>query len=131
MSSFDLKPVRDSILHLHAELLHWQKKQYELQNGRIKNSGEYFSLVTTHEDFLWLRELSALVASIDEMLDSPGPQDPVQVDSLVKFVRAMLTPDHQSQTEFAGQYFLAIQADPHAAVAHGKVVSLLKTYIVR
>lgn len=58
------------LLDLHKILLEEQKAEYEKEHGTILNANQYFQLVVSHEDFDWLRKLSALIASFDEALES-------------------------------------------------------------
>jgi hypothetical protein len=120
-----LKDLRHALLALHKELLEVQKQNYEDKHGKIKTTGEYFLLVTSNESFQWLRGLSALIASMDELLENAAPADPNQIQSMLDFIKSSLTPDHE-QTEFAGLYFQALQKHPAVAVAHGQVITRLK-----
>lgn len=58
------------LLNLHKNLLEGQKIEYENAYGTIGNANQYFQLVISHEDFGWLRKLSALIASYEEGLES-------------------------------------------------------------
>jgi len=64
--------VRVRLLHLHQTLLDMERKSFETTHGRV-NSGELLQLVLNHEQFAWLRIISALVVQIDEMLDADEP----------------------------------------------------------
>lgn len=58
------------LLDLHKLLLENQKAQYEKTYGTISDANKYFQLVIGHEDFSWLRQLSAKIAVFDEILES-------------------------------------------------------------
>jgi|GEM_PF-4856647 hypothetical protein len=58
------------LLNLHKQLLEEQKKEYEKTYGVIATTNQYFQLVVSHEDFEWLRQLSVLISSFDEALES-------------------------------------------------------------
>jgi hypothetical protein len=58
------------LLNLHKQLLEEQKKEYEKTYGVISNVNQYFQLVVSHDDFEWLRQVSAIMASFDEILES-------------------------------------------------------------
>lgn len=58
------------LLNLHKQLLEEQKTVYEKEYGIINSTNEYYQLVVSHKDFEWLRQLSALIASLDEILES-------------------------------------------------------------
>jgi len=119
-----LVPLRDSLLTLHAELLKQEKTSYEDGHGRIKTAGEYYSLVTKHPQFRWLRELSTLVVAIDELI-ATAAADPKQLASLLEYVKAVLSADKNSEN-FSGKYYAALQNNSQVAVAHGRVMHELK-----
>ncbi len=56
--------------HFHSALLDVAKEEYQFLHGPIKSPYELFSLVTTNESFQWLRPLSGLMATLDEVLDA-------------------------------------------------------------
>lgn len=58
-----------TLLELHKKLLESQKTEYETEHGPISSANIYFQLVVSHEDFNWLRLLSALLAKLDEGAD--------------------------------------------------------------
>ena len=58
------------LLDLHKALLENQKAQYEKTHGTIGDANKYFQLVVSHEDFSWLRQLSAKITVFDEILES-------------------------------------------------------------
>lgn len=62
--------IFQSLLDLHKSLLDEQKAVYEKTYGIIENTNQYFQLVVSHEDFEWLRQLSVLMSSYDEALES-------------------------------------------------------------
>jgi len=66
----DKQEIFELLLNLHKKLLEEQKAEYEKIYGTILNANNYFQLVVSHEDFEWLRGLSALIASYDEGLES-------------------------------------------------------------
>lgn len=54
----------------HKALLHFAKGEYEFLHGPVKNEFELYSLVMNNPDFQWLRPLSGLMATLDDVLDS-------------------------------------------------------------
>lgn len=120
-----LEPLRHALLELHQELLRMAKDRYEQSFGKIKTTGEYFQLVTGHPAFQPFRWLSALIASMDELMEDPAKAETGQIGSLIKFVESQLLAD-KTDTEFAGFYFQALQKEPGVGVAHGRVIAELK-----
>jgi hypothetical protein len=65
----DFNKLFKLLLELHKILLDLEKSRYEKNNGPISNANNYFQLVVSHDDFQWLRSLSALIASLDEAIE--------------------------------------------------------------
>lgn len=118
-----LKNVRRALLHLHKTLLDMERAVYEQARGRV-SSGELLQLVINHEQFAWLRSLSALIVRIDEMLDSEEPVTEDEAESLLAEARALLKPV-EAGNNFEQRYFAALQREPAAVIAHRELVQLL------
>ncbi len=58
----------------HKALLNFARGEYEFLYGPVKNEFELYSLVMNHESFQWLRPLSGLMATLDDVLDTKGMQ---------------------------------------------------------
>ena len=58
----------------HKALLNFARGEYEFLYGPVKNEFELSSLVMNHESFQWLRPLSGLMATLDDVLDTKGMQ---------------------------------------------------------
>ena len=58
------------LLDLHKTLLENQKAEYEKKHGVVDDANEYFQLVVNHEDFSWLRQLSAKMVAFDEIMEN-------------------------------------------------------------
>lgn len=54
----------------HSALLDFARGEYEFLHGPVKGPFELYSLVMNHESFQWLRPLSGLMATLDEVLDA-------------------------------------------------------------
>ncbi|MHA0042617.1 hypothetical protein [Deinococcus sp. PEB2-63] len=59
-----------ALRHFHSALLDVAKGEYEFMNGPVKGPFELYSLVMNHPQFQWLRPLSGLMATLDEVLDA-------------------------------------------------------------
>ncbi|HEY6122976.1 MAG TPA: hypothetical protein VIV66_23690 [Pyrinomonadaceae bacterium] len=118
-----LKDVRRALLHLHKTLLDMERAAYEQARGRV-SSGELLQLVINHEQFAWLRSLSALIVRIDEMLDAEEPVTDDEAKSLLAEARALLKPA-ETGNNFERKYFAALQREPAAVIAHREVVQSL------
>ena len=118
-----LKDVRRALLHLHKTLLDMERAAYEQARGRV-SSGELLQLVINHEQFAWLRSLSAFIVRIDEMLDAEEPVTDDEAKSLLAEARALLKPA-ETGNNFERKYFAALQREPAAVIAHREVVQSL------
>lgn len=78
--------IFQSLLGLHKILLESQKAEYEKTYGAILNTNQYFQLVVSHEDFAWLRELSILISSFDEILESENQDVRAVSDEIISLL---------------------------------------------
>jgi hypothetical protein len=120
-----LRELRSRMLHLHKILLEMERADFEREFGRL-NSGELLQLVINHEQFAWLRLISALVVQIDEMLDSDEPATASEFQKLLTQVRLLFK--SQPDEVFREKYQAALQREPAVVMAHSEVTKLLRLY---
>ncbi|GGL01673.1 hypothetical protein [Deinococcus radiotolerans] len=65
-----LSALVPALRHFHSALLDVAKSEYEFMHGPVKGPFELYSLVMNHPQFQWLRPLSGLMATLDEVLDA-------------------------------------------------------------
>ncbi|WP_104989826.1 hypothetical protein [Deinococcus sp. NW-56] len=65
-----LTALATALRHFHSALLDFAKGEYEFLHGPVKGPFELYSLVINHPSFQWLRPLSGLMATLDEVLDA-------------------------------------------------------------
>ena len=121
-----LVDLRLGLLRLHKTLLEMQRKGFERAHGGV-NSGELLQLVLNHEQFAWLRTVSALVVQIDEMLDADEPLNDADVINLITGVRQLFTTSENK--EFSDKYQAALQQEPEVVLAHSELMKLLRSKI--
>ena len=117
-----LTGLRGPLLQLHKVLLEIERRDYERLYGRV-SAGELLELAVSDARFAWLRDVFELVVGIDEMFDDAEAGE-AQAQALLKQVRALLRPV-ENAAGFAGAYFLALQRDPAAVLAHSAVCRVL------
>lgn len=78
--------IFQSLLNLHKTLMESQKAEYEKVYGAISNTNHYFQLVLSHEDFAWLRELSILISSFDEIMESENQDVRAVSDEIISLL---------------------------------------------
>lgn len=64
-----LKSLATALRHFHAALLDQAKREYEAQGGTIAGPIALWGLVLNDPHFQWLRPLSGLMATLDEVID--------------------------------------------------------------
>ena len=118
-----LRDLRRGLLHLHKALLDTERSAYEQVYGRVA-SGELLQLVISHEQFAWLHTISELIVCIDETLDADEPVTTDEAESLLAQARALLKPS-EAGGEFERKYYVALQREPAAVLAHREVTLIL------
>jgi len=115
--------LRHALLELHKSMLDAQRVRYERDHGRIESAGEFLGIVLEHPEFGWIRELSALIAQLDEWRDlSDEASDPdlaAITDALRKLVKA------GGASDFSRKYWEMAEANPDVLVGHVKLWRLL------
>ncbi|PSN19542.1 hypothetical protein C7271_06790 [filamentous cyanobacterium CCP5] len=119
-----LRQLRPLLLEFHKALMEAEKSDYERIHGPIKNRGEYFQLVVSHEWFSWLRPISQFIARMDEVLMSRQDQPPEAFQSLVQEARALLFSSSTGDA-LKQRYPTAIELDPTIAVLHAQIDALM------
>jgi len=118
-----LRELRRSFLHLHKTLLDMERADFERLSGRL-TSGELLQLVINHAHFAWLRQISALVVQMDEMLSAEEPATKSDVDNLLEQARLLFT--SSTDETFREKYQAALQREPAAVMAHAEIAKLLR-----
>src|SRR5258706_3495455 len=85
-----LRELRRQLLHLHKTLLEMERADFERVSGRL-NSGELLQLLISHAQFAWLRQISALVVEMDEMLSAAEPATAADGGNLLAQVRPLFS----------------------------------------
>jgi hypothetical protein len=120
-----LNDLFQALLRLHKALLDDERVSYERVHGRIPSNGAFLQLLLGDAWFAWLRPLSQLMATLDELGEedkSPDGQDTV---TLVASIRTLLTPTEEGEG-FGRQYHDALQREPDVMLAHAAVKTLLR-----
>ena len=116
--------LRHALLELHRALLDAQRIRYEREHGRIETSGEFLGLVLEHPMFEWLRELSALIAQLDEWLEGGEEASDQGFEDLLASLRSMVQVGG-ANTRFNKPYWELVEAAPAALVEHVKLWRML------
>ncbi|MEW6421998.1 MAG: hypothetical protein AB1511_09770 [Deinococcota bacterium] len=65
-----LTALAQALRHFHSALLDFAKSEYEFLHGPVAGPFALYSLVMNDPAFQWLRPLSGLMATLDEVLDA-------------------------------------------------------------
>jgi len=120
-----LTELREAILRLHKALLESDRVGYEKTFGKIGSPYQFLQLLTTDPWFAWLRPVSQLIITMDEMLDAKEPLTAAGVDALVAEAKALLTPAVSGEG-FSQHYDEALQRDPEVVFAHAAAARLIR-----
>jgi hypothetical protein len=119
-----LRELRGGLLRLHKLLLDAERDAYERGHGRVA-AGEMLQLVINDARFAWLRRLSELIVSVDEILYAKDkPAADADARAVVSQARTLLAPADDG-SDFAAKYRAALQSDPSVVVAHAEVARAL------
>ena len=120
-----LTDLRNGLLKLHKTLLDSERDAYEHDVAPVTSPGHLLGLVMNDPWFAWLRELSQLVAAIDETVDSKRQiATPEDAPRYIQRTRALLIPAEEGQG-FERRYYEAMQRDPDVILAHGAMMKVL------
>ena len=116
--------LRHSVLELHRALRDAQRIRYEREHGRIETSGAFLGIILNHPDFEWLRELSALIAQLDEWLEGGEKARDEEFEEIVATVRSMIQVGG-ANTRFNKPYWQLVEEVPEVLVEHVKLWRLI------
>ncbi|HKT35111.1 MAG TPA: hypothetical protein VJR03_09790 [Nitrospira sp.] len=120
----ELHQLSKALLRLHKALLDGERAVYERMHGPIASNGAYLQLVLGHPTFAWLRQLSRMMAELDDLSEAEGISAADKISDLTRSLRALLTPI-EGDEGFGGRYREALQRDPEVITAHEAVRNLL------
>ena len=120
----ELHQLSKALLRLHKTLLDGERAAYERRHGAITSNGTYLQLVLGDPAFAWLRNLSRLMAELDDLADSDDASATEKIPELMSSLQTLLTPV-EGDDAFRGRYHEALQRDPETVLAHATVRNLL------
>ena len=116
-----LHDLRTRLTRLHKTLLDEERGAYEAAHGAVASRPELLRLVLHHEQFAWLRTLSAMISAIDAALDATEDAE-AETDTFLRQARTLLRSGDSSP--FGTKYRDALQRSPDVVMAHAAVVKL-------
>jgi hypothetical protein len=118
-----LREVRDTLLELHAALLHVERRSYE-RTSLPPTPFELLRLLTESPQFAWLRPVSILVAEIDDLMDAVPPSSAVSIVDVTRRVASLVRLEVAPE-DFKTRYRDALQESIDVAGLHADLRRLL------
>ncbi|MGY2892611.1 hypothetical protein [Deinococcus sp. UYEF24] len=119
-----LNALASALRHFHSALLDVAKSEYEFSQGHIDGPFALYSLVMNHESFQWLRPLSGLMATLDEVTDSKTELTARNVHDVEHALGLLMGSVGTEFTDFRAGYARA-SADPKVKETESKWRELL------
>ena len=116
--------LRRSVLELHRTLRDALRIRYEREHGRIESAGQFLGIILNHPDFEWLRELSALIAQLDEWLEGGEEASGEEFEELLSTLRGMIQAGSANE-KFNKPYWRLVEEVPEVLVEHVKLWRLM------
>lgn len=120
-----VEDLRHALLELHKALLDAQRIRYEREHGRIATSNEFLGIVLEHPAFAWLRTLSALIARIDEWMESQEEAPDDELPGIIETLRSLIQANG-GHPVFSKPYWELVNEAPEVLVEHVKLSRLLQ-----
>jgi hypothetical protein len=117
--------VRHALLDLHKSMIDAQRIVYERQHGRIGTTSEFLGLVLEHPQFEWIRELSALIAQLDEWREDIDQASDHELEDILAMLRSLMQRDGPNAA-FTQRYWEMIDATPEVLVSHVKLWRMIE-----
>lgn len=116
--------LRNLLLDQHKLLLDRERGEYERANGPVQSPGQFLGLLLGDPWFAWLRQISTLVADIDEALSRRSKAGQTDADALAERVRRLMRPREEG-ADFHVRYYQAIQDSPDIVILQCRIERLL------
>lgn len=116
--------IRHALLDLHKSMIDAQRIIYERDHGRVETPAQFLGLVLEHPEFEWIRELSALMALLDEWREDAREVESVGLDDIVGALRALIQRD-STNVRFTDRYWRMLDSTPEVLVGHVKLWRML------
>jgi hypothetical protein len=120
MIDSSLPTLRNQLLNLHKLLMNTERAAYEKEGHVIRSPLQFLQLLTEHERFAWLRQLSQLVVMMDEAMEEKPPITTERADALIQEAQHLLTGSSEAES-FAARYAVIRQRETEIAMAHAEI----------
>lgn len=120
----NLKKIRNELLDLHKTLMEIERANYEAEFGKLTNM-QLLNLLFEHQNFVWLREISGLVADIDELFAS---KKGIDFESRFNLLRRSekLFDESEDNKDFKAKYKANLNTENLVSTHHEKLINLFE-----
>ena len=120
-----LTELRETLVILHKALIDSERVEYERSFGTLNSPQEFLKALLNDPWFAWLRPFSAMVVSIDQLLEREEPIQAQEVESLKAKARELLEVREETD-DSRRSYFEALQREPDVILAHAALMRAVK-----
>lgn len=127
----ELSTLRERLVTLHKALIDSERIEYEASFGTIASPNQFLKLLINDPWFVWLQPFSAMVVTIDQMIeDEENSVTKADLQRIKSEVAALLQASEEGDG-FPRSYFESLQREPEVVLAHAAVMKLLRTKPVK
>ena len=112
-----LQTLSRALRDVHRSLVEFSRDRYELENGPIQGKGQLFDLLLRDEAFAWLRPLSRLIVTIDQLAGRRSVPSEEEVAAMRGRVETFIAPG--SPDSFGSRYCGLLPSEPDVTKHHG------------
>jgi len=125
-SAGELHALRERLIALHKTLIDSERVEYEKSFGTLDSPQAFLKVLIEDPWFAWLKPISGMVVTIDEMLER---EEPIQAEEARKMKKAALAlVEVREETDDARRsYFEALQREPDVILAHAALMKVVNT----
>lgn len=113
------RDIHSVLLDLHKALIDYGEQRYTKERGPIRSRMELLQLLIADPFFAWLKPMSTLITTFDDLDRAPLEQVAPALDELRSLVRL------DADTEFSRLYRVAIVEHDEASGHHASLMQLL------
>jgi hypothetical protein len=118
-----LRETSKQLIALHRHLIHAAKEDYTFATGATPAPAELLRLLTDDPFFAWLKPMTELIVTIDEM--ARVDFEPAEAREIGRRVTAMFD---ATEGEFASHYVPILQREVDVTIAHAALRKLLGNF---
>ena len=120
----NLKEIRNELLKLHKTLMEIEKQNYETKFGKVTNV-QLLNLLIEDPSFKWLRDISGLVAQMDEFFAAQKGFDPEVGLELIQKAKNLFIEDG-GNGNFLAKFQINLETESSVSGQYEKLIKLFK-----